>query len=256
MWLAILLWVNNNLTARNSTRLLLGAAKSTTPVRRSTRLRCLRLLVLASSIIHATIGSARVNLPSVSRTTWASTAPTLWPAKRPLRSEPVGRGRWPHGDGGQYLPSPYAATPFPLGLLSGDLDFGIFQFLPVFSGGGTLTLTTPQALEYLQSFSSFEYHQNLSLLEHHRTLTFCGRGPTVVPTPPGGAPPSLWKPSSSPPPLLWITPPSPPFLAVLGLGMSLRGWRHAGFLSFLFGVTPASGSPVTDTRGTLDEYSR
>ena len=73
-------------------------------------------------------------------------------------------------------------------------------------------------------------------------------------TPTGGAPPTLWKPSGSPPPLLRITPPSPPFLAVLSLGMSLRGWRYAGFLFFLFGVTPASGSPVTDTRGTLDEY--
>ena len=76
----------------------------------------------------------------------------------------------------------------------------------------------------------------------------------MAPTPPGGAPPLLWKPSGSPPPFLWITPPAPPFLAVLSMGMSLRGWRHAGFLFFLVGVTPASGSPVTDTRGTLDEY--
>ena len=76
----------------------------------------------------------------------------------------------------------------------------------------------------------------------------------MVPTPPGGAPPSLCEPSGSPPPLLWITPPSPPFLAVLSLGMSLREWRHAGFLFFLLGVTQASGSPVTDTRGTLDDY--
>jgi hypothetical protein len=142
-----------------------------------------------------------------------------------------------------------------LRLLSGDLDFGFFQFLPVFTGGGTLTLTlTPQALEYHRIFYSLEHHQNLSLLEHHRTLPFSGGRPTVVTSPPGWAPPILWEPSGSPPPLLLATPPAPPFLAVLSLGVSLRGWRHAGFLLFLLGVTQASGSPVTGTRGTLDEY--
>ena len=76
----------------------------------------------------------------------------------------------------------------------------------------------------------------------------------MVPTPPRGAPPTLNEPSGRPPPLLRVTPPSPPFLAVLSFGMSLRKWRHAGFLFLLLGATQASGSPVTDTRGTLDDY--
>ena len=66
----------------------------------------------------------------------------------------MGLGRWPLVDGGQHLPSPHDAAPSPLSPLSGDLDFGFFQFLPVFAGGGTLTLTlTPQALEYHRIFS-------------------------------------------------------------------------------------------------------
>ena len=76
----------------------------------------------------------------------------------------------------------------------------------------------------------------------------------MVPAPPRGAPPTLNEPSGRPPPLLQVTPPSPPFLAALSFGMSLREWRHAGFLFLLLGATRASGSPVTDTRGTLDDY--
>ena len=164
-------------------------------------------------------------------------------------------GRWPLVDGGQYLPSPHEATPSPLSLLSGDLDFGIFQFFTRLCWWWDLNPNpyTP-GLGISSKFFSLESHQDLSRLEHHRTLHFFGGRFTMVPTPPRGAPPTLDEPSDRPPPLLRVTPPSPPFLAGLSFGMSLKKWRHAGFLFLLLGATRASGSPVTDTQGTLDDY--
>ena len=72
--------------------------------------------------------------------------------------------------------------------------------------------------------------------------------------PPDGVPPTPREVSVSPPPLLRATPPIPPFLAIISFGISGKGWRYACFLILLAGAAPASGSPVTDTRGSLDEY--
>ena len=254
-WLATHLLGLSSHTTRNSTPPPVGHAKSTTPGKRSTHLRCLMWMALASSTIHVTTGSTLGSSLSASKITWGSTAPTLWHAKSLSRSEPGELGRWPLGDGGQYLPSPHEATPSPLSILSGDLDFGIFQFFTRLCWWWDLNPNTyTPGFGISSEFVSLEYHQNLSLLEHHRTLPFFGGRSTMVPAPPRGAPPTLNEPSGLPPPLLQVTPPSPPFLAALSFGMSLREWRHAGFLFLLLGATRASGSPVTDTRGTLDDY--